>query len=221
MVDNKQNIVVVGICGGIATGKSSLVKKCQENLNCPVFSADLATYKAYQDPQIIAQIAEIAPACIENGNINKQALNDLVMQDETLLNKIESIIHPFVKREAEKFISENNDKNIPLIILEIPLMFTSGMDKLCNITIALTVPKRVCKGRALRRGNMTPEKFEFIYKHQQEERIMCKQNANIVIADHGNYIGTNNYILNICNKLINKHQKVGTLRSKHQKQRGY
>ena len=209
-------MIVIGICGGIGTGKSTLTNIC-ENQGYPVFYSDAVVAKIYEQPHIISAIAKIAPHGIIGGTISKAALSAMVIKDPALLLKLEAVIHPAVYKEAAAFIEENKAKGASLAFIEAPLMFTSNMHTLCDYTIALTTPKGVQKSRVLQREDMTPEKFETLYSRQQEEMALCKQKADFTICTNDDILTAKQHLERILGKIASSLESADELR---QKQKG-
>jgi len=82
------------------------------------------------------------------------------------LKQLESILHPLVRKKGEQFIKEAEKAGKKVIVQDIPLLFETGADKICDITITVTVSPQIQKDRVMAREGMTEEKFESIKKLQ-------------------------------------------------------
>lgn len=82
------------------------------------------------------------------------------------LKKLEALIHPMVRREADRFVEEERRKGTPLVVLDIPLLFeTGGTDRVDRILV-VTAPPEVQRQRVLSRPGMTEEKLAAILARQ-------------------------------------------------------
>ena len=95
-------MIVIGICGGIGTGKTTIANFC-ESLGYPVFYSDTAVAKIYEQPNIISAVSEIAPRSIIDGTVSKSVLSAIVTKHPAFLAELEAIIHPAVCKEAAAF----------------------------------------------------------------------------------------------------------------------
>lgn len=157
--------VVVGLTGGIATGKTTLARFAEAE-GVPVFYADKAVAGLYQTPEVLLELAKAFP---EAGFLSSDAPFETVRKiavDREALLLLEKIMHPLVGQKAEEFIAEALKNNAPLVLLEVPLLFQSGMDALCSYVIALQVPEEIQRQRALDRQGMTEKKFSFLHERQ-------------------------------------------------------
>ena len=209
-------MIVIGICGGIGTGKTTIANFC-ESLGYPVFYSDTAVAKIYEQPNIISAVSEIAPRSIIDGTVSKSVLSAIVTKHPAFLAELEAIIHPAVCKEAAAFIKENNAKGEHLAFIEAPLMFTSNMHTLCDYTIALTVPKKIQETRTLQRKDMTQGKFETLYSRQQEEMALCKQKADFTICTNSDILTAKQHLEQILCKIASSFENTGDTR---QRQKG-
>lgn len=209
-------MIVIGICGGMGTGKTTIANLC-ESRGYPVFYSDEAVAKIYEQPDIISAIAKIAPHGIIGGTVSKAALSEIVIKDPAFLSELEAVIHPAVCEEALIFIKENKAKGASLAFIEAPLMFTSNMHTLCDYTIALTTSKEIQKSRVLQRKGMTPEKFQVLYSRQQKEMALCKQKADFTICTNSDILTAKQRLERILCKIASSLESTGDMR---QKQKG-
>lgn len=162
-------MLIIGFSGSMGSGKSTLAKH-YETLGIPVFYADEAIKKFYTDSRVI----------VEGRVISKPEALSRIISETDFLDKLEQATHSLVKQEAEEFIKKHKELGEPIIILEIPLFFSSGMDELCDYSIVFDVPYNVSKERSINRGNMSEATFNFLYDRQKKEREY-KTKADFII----------------------------------------
>lgn len=175
-------MIIIGLTGSIATGKSNIAKGFKR-LNIPVFDADKAVYKIYDNnPILFEHIQENFPEAIVGNKIDRKIVARCLINNSPALKKLEEIIHPLVEQKADKFIQLNTRHRKKFIVLEVPLLFEVGRYTDCDYIITSTCSKFLQKQRALRRNKMTAEKLEFIRSKQTPD---CRK---ILMADF--YINT-------------------------------
>jgi len=209
-------MIVIGICGGIGTGKTTIANICKKS-GYPIFYSDAAVAKAYEQPSIISAVAKIAPQSIIGGAVSKESLSATAVKDPAFLPKLEAIIHPVICKEAAAFISKHKAEGASLVFIEAPLMFTSNMHTLCDYTITLTTSKKIQKARVLQRKGMTAEKFETLYARQQKEMALCKQKADFIICTNGDILTTKQRLKQILCQIASSLESTNGL---GQKQKG-
>lgn len=147
--------LVIGITGGIATGKSTvtnyLISKGYE-----VVDADYITKKLYDSNQdLMESIKELfGVSVIKDDKIDKKAVGKIAFNNEELLKKLEQIIHPLVKKEILKAIYNSNN---PFIFIDVPLLFEAKFDSLCHQTIIVTCDKDTEIKRLVSRDSISEE----------------------------------------------------------------
>lgn len=139
---------VIGITGGIATGKST-VSNYLISLGYEVVDCDQLTTKSYID--CFEAIHQAFPDCIENQQIVRSKLAKRVFSNETDKLTLENIIHPFVRLEMQKTIS---NKQKGLIFLDIPLLYEAKMEDLCDEIWVVYVSRNIQLERLMKRNQM-------------------------------------------------------------------
>ena len=140
---------VIGITGGIATGKT-LVAEALKRWGYPVFEADSFVKELYQNEEIINQIAALAPSSYRCGQIDKKYLGELLYEFDYIKSGLENIFHPLVWEKVLDFIGSNTGK----IFLDIPLLFEARFDKLCDYTIVVYVDELTNRQRLMARDQI-------------------------------------------------------------------
>jgi dephospho-CoA kinase len=93
----------------------------------------------------------------------------LVFGKPAKLKKLEAILHPLVRRAERHFINQAKRAKAAAVVLEIPLLFETGGEKRCDITICVTAPKAVQKARVLRRKGMDEARLKAILARQMPD----------------------------------------------------
>ena len=149
-------MIIVGLTGGIGSGKST-VAKVFETLHIPVFYSDDVAKKAYLDNDIRRAIIEKfgADVLTEDG-VNKEKMRELIFSQPEALLFINQLIHPWVAEQFKNFIASN--KSAPYIIKEAAILIESGGYKDCDKIILITAPENQRIARVSLRDNISDEK---------------------------------------------------------------
>ena len=97
---------VLGITGGIATGKSLVTKQFKDR-GFPVYDADQIVHELYNNPSVIESITSRFPSVNDHGQINRKALGELVFNDILAKSDLEQIFHPLVYETLKTKINQH------------------------------------------------------------------------------------------------------------------
>ena len=158
---------IIGLTGSIATGKSS-VSNMFRYMRIPVHDADKAVHN-FLGPHGLA-VLDVISEFGDVGNldigIDRQKLGDIIFGDPLAKNRLELIIHPLLWQNRDKFIKQMKRQNRRLIAVDIPLLFETGSDIICDKIICVWAPYFLQKQRALKRVGMTQHKLDAILNNQ-------------------------------------------------------
>lgn len=160
-------MLIVGLTGGIATGKSTVSKLLQEKYHFPIIDADILARKAVEPGtrafnRILSTFGEdLALHDEKTGKVigfDRPALGRRVFGDEVARKKLNRIVHPAVRWLMVKaVIWEWLVMGRGLVVLDIPLLFESGLDQFCGISVVVATGEEVQLQRLLERDNHLSE----------------------------------------------------------------
>jgi dephospho-CoA kinase len=190
--------VFIGITGGIATGKSTVSHMLKE-LGYPVVDADLLV-REVQRPgeEVYRQIVEKfgGEILLENGEINRKKLGDIVFTNPEKRRLLNAIVHPAVRRrmreEKERALKEREKA----LFLDIPLLFESGLFSEVDKVMVVYADEKTQLERLMKRNNLTKEEAYFRIRSQMpiEEK---RRRADRVIDNRGPLENTKKQLLEI------------------------
>jgi dephospho-CoA kinase len=141
---------VIGILGGIASGKSTVAAEFAK-LGCKVINADKLAHELLREPAVKEKIIGLFGRGVLNsaGEIDHKKLAEVVFTDAEKLSLLNDIIHPLVLQKAEKLIEEYGHQNqVKAIVLDMPLLVEVGWDKRCDKLIFINCEKKLRLKRA-------------------------------------------------------------------------
>jgi len=143
----------VAITGGIATGKSTLLKLIKD-FGFPVISCDDIVKELYSSDKIKQLIKnEFGSQVLSpDGEVDKKALLNLILKSKEKRKRLESLIHPLVNREIEKFLEISQQKGLPLVFVEVPLLFECGWEDMFDEVWVITCNEETQRKRILERS---------------------------------------------------------------------
>ncbi|CAI3477894.1 dephospho-CoA kinase [Enterococcus cecorum] len=147
---------VLGITGGIATGKSSVVQHFID-LGFPVVDADIiARHLLDQNEQAYNEVVKVFGSEIlqENGEINRQSLGALVFNYPDKLKQLDELMAPFLQESILAAIKQAS-QNQKLVIVDVPLMYEKGYDEwMDQVAVVYCTPNQQLK-RLMQRNQLT------------------------------------------------------------------
>ena len=162
-------MIVLGLTGSIGMGKSTAAAAFRR-LGVPVFDADHAVRRALENGgAAVDAIAAAFPGMVKAGAVDRATLAELVFRDAAARRKLEAIVHPLVRTEELRFIARARNERRKIAVLDIPLLFETGADRLCDATVVVTAPHFVQAGRVLSRPGMTKALFARILASQMPD----------------------------------------------------
>ena len=151
-------MIVVGLTGGIATGKSTVAqmfKRCGAVIiDADQLARDVVRRGKPAWRDIVKEFGEsvLGP----NGSINRHALGTIVFHNRRKLRRLEDIIHPRVAREQQRFVRRIATRRPnAVIVYEVPLLFESGADQRVDKIIVVTADRETQIARLKRRNGLT------------------------------------------------------------------
>ena len=177
-------MIILGLTGSIGMGKSEAARGFRR-LGIPVFDSDAAVHKVMRrNGRAVPRIAHAFPDAVTDGVIDRQALGRHVFANPASLRLLESILHPMVREERDHFLKRMRARRLPLVVLDVPLLFEGGGDRHCDYTAVVSAPHRVQRTRVMARAGMTAEKLAGILR-QQIPDAEKRRRADFVIPTGG------------------------------------
>jgi dephospho-CoA kinase len=178
--------LIVGVTGGIGSGKS-LVCRVIEVLGYPVFYSDhIARIITDTDPQVKKQVKELFGSNIyTDEKLNRKKVAELVFADSQLLAKLNSIIHPAVARRFEQWCMQNSDSK--LVFKEAAILFETGIYRNLHKTILVTAPEELRIKRVLERDGVSESEVRARMARQMPEEEKIKL-ADFIIDNSSNQL---------------------------------
>ena len=173
--------MIIGLTGGIASGKSTVSKYLAEKgfkvYDADKIAKDISEKKLVQE-EIIATFGD--KILEENRNIDRKKLKEIVFEDKEKLKQLNAIIHPKVIDFYKKLKEKNTDE---IIIFDVPLLFESGIEKFCDKILVVISDYEIQLNRIVERDKIDRDLAEKIIKSQlsNEERI---KKADVVIENN-------------------------------------
>ena len=157
-------MIVLGLTGSIGMGKSTTARMFVEQ-GVPVHDSDEAVHRLYAGAA--APLVEAAfPGTTRDGVVDRALLAARILGDADAIRRVEAIVHPLVRADADAFLARARASGAPIVVLDIPLLFETGGRGRVDKIVVVTAPAEVQRQRVLARPGMTEEKFRAILARQ-------------------------------------------------------
>ena len=161
---------VLGLTGSIGMGKSAAATMLRR-MGLPLHDADKAVHRLLaKGGAAVVAIEAAFPDVVIDGAVDRQRLGAQVFEDRAALERLEAILHPAVRRAARAFLRQQARRGQDLVVLDIPLLFETGGEALCDAVIVVSAPRFVQQARVLSRPGMTPARLRAIQAKQMPDR---------------------------------------------------
>lgn len=173
-------MMIVGLTGGIGSGKSTVAAMFKE-LDVPVYNSDdRAKYLMNTSIDIKEKlIALLGDEAYENGQLNRPYIAKEVFNDSELLTNLNGIVHPVVRQD---FLAWTEEQDACYVIQETALLFENNSQDLYDQIIVVTAPVELRISRVLDRDNSTREQVMSRINNQLDDEIKIKS-SNFVIEN--------------------------------------
>lgn len=178
-------MIVLGVTGGIASGKSTVARMLCAPGDMHV-NADALVHQLFsRDRAVIAALANAFPKAVKNNVASRKALGELVANNADALDRLEAIVHPAVRAAQHRAIAVAARQRRKLVVLDVPLMFESGADALCDAVITVQSSPALQKHRAFKRKGMTAEKFNALIARQLSDAERAAHADMVIYTNRG------------------------------------
>ena len=175
-------MIIVGLTGGVGSGKSTVAGWMREK-GIAVHDADATVHSLLMaNGQAVSDIiASFGPDMgTSDGSIDRKKLGGYVFANPAGRKTLESILHPLVRQHRDKFLQDQHRLGCQIVVLDVPLLYETGGDKLCDYVIVVFAGEDTIRQRTLSRPGMTAEKLSGILATQMPANEKC-QRADFVL----------------------------------------
>lgn len=146
---------VIGLTGGIASGKSTISNIFKE-VGWPVIDADQTARQVVMPGSLgLAQIVSRFGSQVlqPDSTLDRAALGSMVFDDPQNLSDLDQIEHPLIMAAIDKQLAGFKKQGLPVVVLDVPLLFETGMDQECDLTVLAVVDRKTQLERLMKRDH--------------------------------------------------------------------
>lgn len=178
--------MILGLTGGIGTGKSTVVNMLKEK-GIPVVDTDLISREVIEYPEIIEKIKlEISNEVFDfNNKLDRKKISEIVFENQEKLKKLNEIMHPEILKKMWDEVEELK-KNHKIIVVDVPLLFEINMEKEVDKILLIYASKEIQLKRIMERDGRTREEAVKIissqmplYKKREKSDYIIQNNDSL------------------------------------------
>lgn len=191
---------IVGLTGGIGSGKTTVAKMFEE-LGVPVYIADDEAKSLMNRSKVIRRkLIELfgKRAYIKSG-LNRPYLSRKIFNDGSLLQKMNAIVHPKVGAHFRRWVKEQNSA---YVIKEAAILFESGSYKECDWIITVYAPEAKRIQRVVRRDKKSDEEVKRVISNQMSEEQ--RQKMSDFVIENTDLTQTKKQVESVHRKILKK-----------------
>ena len=176
---------IIGLTGGIATGKTTVANYLASAYNLPILDADIYAREAVavNSPllgQIVKRYGE--NILLTDGSLNRQKLGEIIFNEQEERLWVENLIHPYVSDRLDRGIKETS---VETLVLVVPLLFEAGMTDLVTEIWVVSCSQKQQLERLMNRNQLTLEQAQARISSQMSLADKAKK-ADIVLDNSSN-----------------------------------
>ena len=190
-------MIKVAITGGIGTGKTTISNMFSDK-GVPVFNSDEIAKEIMNTNSLLKNeiVTAFGDKVYDKNRLNKEYLSDAIFNNETLLKKINAIVHPYVADEFNSWIEEQDSK---YIIYESAIIFENQAEDFFDKIICVTASEEDVISRVMKRNNFSVDKIK---------SIINKQLPNDAKIQKSDYVIENTNISKLSDKVLEIHNDI-------------
>lgn len=147
---------ILGLTGGIASGKSTVAKLFKEH-DAVVIDADKIAHQIMTpgQPGLQAIVATFGGEYLaSDGTLDRRKLGQLVFSDQQALTTLNQLTHPLIRQEIIRLIKQAQEQQVALIVLDVPLLFETGYEQICDAVLVVDVAPEIQIQRVMQRDHL-------------------------------------------------------------------
>lgn len=191
-------MIVVGLTGGIGSGKTT-VAKLFEGLGVPVYIADIEAKRLMTNSKVIRRRLKklFGDAAYIGNDLNKAFIASKIFNDATLLTQMNAIVHPKVGADFKRWLQKQHSE---YVIKEAAIIFEQQMESQYDFIITVTATTQDKIERVILRDGTTEDKVITIMNHQISDEEKIKKSHFVIVNNH--LPDTQSQVLKIHEKLL-------------------
>ena len=171
-------MLVVGLTGGIGSGKTT-IGKYFESLGIPIYIADKEAKALMNRSKVIRRklIELFGESAYIDGQLNRSFLASKIFNDQTLLAKMNAIVHPKVASHFKRWLKKQDS---PYVIKEAAIIFENNLEHQYDCIIVVVADENLRIKRVIKRDNASAQKVASIIRNQLPDKEKIRKSDFVI-----------------------------------------
>ena len=189
--------MIIGITGNSGSGKSEISKMIAQRVDAKIIDADAVVRNISQpgNEYYEKQVELFGKEILINNQLDKKKIAEIIYSNSKIREALNNLTYKYVVGEIKNQIEQTSNENI---IIDAPLLFESGLDKICDFTIGIIAKNRIKIERICKRDNLLESVATARLNIQEKDEFYIK-NATYIVENNGNINEIN--LEEICTKI--------------------
>ena len=172
--------MIIGLTGGIGSGKTTVAKIFSKFRNTTVYYADIEAKKLMTTSNTIKErmTNEFGENTYLNNQLNTTYIANIVFNDKQKLKILNEIVHPEVYKHLQQFLDQNQNKDY--ILYENAILFENKSDRFCDKIITVTAPIDIRINRVIQRDKVPSNSVKMRIQNQWDDDLKIMQSNYII-----------------------------------------
>ena len=176
--------MIIGITGGIGSGKSTVARGLRA-MGYMVYDTDYEAKRLITEDMHVRQEIEdlLGKDVYKDGVYQTKLVAQRVFSDPALLSQLNKIVHPAVKADILRWQAAHDKEGKQLLFVECAILYQAGFDKLCDHVVAITAPEDIRIQRTMVRDHTSMDKV--LARMRAQDTSNALQHAELVVNNDG------------------------------------
>ncbi|MEA1868190.1 MAG: dephospho-CoA kinase [Thermodesulfobacteriota bacterium] len=178
---------VIGLTGGIASGKSTVGRMLSEQ-NFPVIDTDKLAKEVVEPgkPALKKLVKIFGKEILRNDKtLDRYRMFEMILTDAGARQLVENIIHPYILKRMDQILQQLAASGNNVVIVEVPLLFEAGWQDLFDYVISVVAPESICTKRLAERKKMSIDMASRWMSTQIPQEVKAKRSDYVVHNNAG------------------------------------
>lgn len=181
---------IIGLAGGIGSGKSTVASVLEE-LGARIISSDRLNHEELDSPEVLRQLREWwgQGALTPDGRADRAAIRRIVTADAAARKNLEKLVHPRIAARRQALMAAYSaDPAVRAIVWDSPLLFETGLAEQCDYVLFVDAPREARLARVMKDRAWTSEDLDRLEKSQKPLDFK-KERADYIIVNNSDMEG--------------------------------
>ncbi|MBR6735755.1 MAG: dephospho-CoA kinase [Oscillospiraceae bacterium] len=180
-----KSIRIIGLTGQTGAGKST-VSKTLSSRGITVIDCDLVAREVVdKEKELLADLAiEYGIGILnQDGTLNRRKLGSIVFADREKLDRLNEIIFPYITKNIVGKVNSLRKRGVPMVVLDAPTLFESGIDKECDDIISVIAPEELRLNRIMVRDHLSDTEARNRIASQHDDAFFIENSSHVIVND--------------------------------------